>query len=87
MMKLSLSTTDLLAQLQTTSRIASARSAVQALAGVMISAPPDARPELLEQTFADKHTTTVSTSRYGDSANPFFYCVGSQCFLPSGSDW
>ena len=46
-MKLSLSTADLLAQLQTTSRIASARSAVQALAGVMISAPPDARPELL----------------------------------------
>src|SRR5205085_3177083 len=46
-MKLSLSTADLLAQLQTTSRIASSRSAVQALAGVMISAPPDARPELL----------------------------------------
>src|SRR6202142_3029409 len=46
-MKLSLSSADLLAQLQTTTRVASARSAVQALSGVMISAPADASPELL----------------------------------------
>ncbi|HLH13932.1 MAG TPA: DNA polymerase III subunit beta [Solirubrobacteraceae bacterium] len=46
-MKLSLSTADLLAQLQTTSRVASSRSAVQALSGVMISAAGDSRPELL----------------------------------------
>jgi DNA polymerase III subunit beta len=37
-MKLSLSTADLLSQLQTTTRVASTRSAVQALSGVMVSA-------------------------------------------------
>ncbi len=46
-MKLSLSAADLLAQLQTTTRVASARSAVQALSGVMISAAADSAPELL----------------------------------------
>jgi DNA polymerase-3 subunit beta len=46
-MKLSLSVSHLLAQLQTASRVASTRSAVQALSGVMISARADATPELL----------------------------------------
>src|ERR1700690_3965194 len=46
-MKLSLNTAHLLAQLQTTTRVASTRSAVQALSGVMISAQPDRNPELL----------------------------------------
>jgi len=46
-MKLSLSVSDLLSQLQTVTRVASTRSAVQALSGVMISAPADATPELL----------------------------------------
>jgi DNA polymerase-3 subunit beta len=46
-MKLSLSVSHLLAQLQTASRVASTRSAVQALSGVMISAQLDASPELL----------------------------------------
>ena len=46
-MKLSLSTSELLAELQTVTRVASTRSAVQALSGVMISAPQDSRPELL----------------------------------------
>ena len=46
-MKLSSSTADLLAQLQTVSRIASTRSAVQALAGVMISAQAESPAELL----------------------------------------
>ena len=46
-MKLSLSTSTLLAQLQTVTRVASARSAVQALSGVMLSAQPGATPELL----------------------------------------
>ena len=46
-MKLSLSAAELLAQLQTTTRVASARSAVQALSGVMISAVDGAKPELL----------------------------------------
>ncbi len=46
-MKLSLSTAELLAQLQTATRVASTRSAVQALSGVMISAPAEGSPELL----------------------------------------
>src|SRR6266513_563968 len=45
-MKISLSTAELLAQLQTVTRVASTRSAVQALSGVMIAAPEDADPEL-----------------------------------------
>ena len=45
-MKLSLSTAELLTQLQTTTRVASTRSAVQALSGVMISAAADSKPEL-----------------------------------------
>src|SRR5580698_5842395 len=45
-MRLSLPAAELLAQLQTTTRVASARSAVQALSGVMISAEADATPEL-----------------------------------------
>jgi DNA polymerase III subunit beta len=46
-MKISLSSSELLNQLQTASRVASTRSAVQALSGVMISAPSDGSPELL----------------------------------------
>jgi DNA polymerase III subunit beta len=46
-MKLSLSSSELLAQLQTATRVASTRSAVQALSGVMISAAADSSPELL----------------------------------------
>jgi DNA polymerase-3 subunit beta len=46
-MKLSLSTSQLLAQLQTVTRVASARSAVQALSGVMLTASADATSELL----------------------------------------
>jgi DNA polymerase-3 subunit beta len=46
-MKLSLSCTHLLAQLQTAARVASTRTAIQALSGIMISAEPDASPVLL----------------------------------------
>ena len=46
-MKISLSSAELLDQLQTASRVASTRSAVQALSGVMISPPADGSPELL----------------------------------------
>ena len=46
-MKLSLPTSELLAQLQTATRVASTRSAVQALSGVMVSANEDSTPELL----------------------------------------
>jgi DNA polymerase-3 subunit beta len=45
--KLSLSSSEFLAQLQTITRVASTRSAVQALSGVMIAAPVDGTPELL----------------------------------------
>jgi DNA polymerase III subunit beta len=45
-MKLLLSSANFLAQLQTATRVASTRSAVQALSGVMISASPDSPPEL-----------------------------------------
>ena len=46
-MKLSLSAAELLNQLQTVTRVASTRSAVQALSGVMISAQEGSPPELL----------------------------------------
>jgi DNA polymerase-3 subunit beta len=46
-MKLSISSSHLLSQLQTAARVASTRSAVQALSGIMISAPVDSSPELL----------------------------------------
>ncbi len=45
-MKLSLSTAELLNQLQTVTRVASTRSAVPALSGVLIAADADATPEL-----------------------------------------
>jgi DNA polymerase-3 subunit beta len=46
-MKLSLSAAELLNQLQTVTRVASTRSAVQALSGVMISAREGSTAELL----------------------------------------
>ena len=46
-MKLSIATSELLGQLQTASRVASTRSAVQALSGVMVSAPAEGPVELL----------------------------------------
>ena len=46
-MKISLSSSELLNQLQTATRVASTRSAVQALSGVMISAAEDTGTELL----------------------------------------
>jgi len=45
--KLSISTAQLLTQLQTVTRVASTRSAVQALSGVMVSAVDGSTPELL----------------------------------------
>ena len=50
-MKLSLSTAELLAQLQTVTRVASTRSAVQALSGVMISAEEAHRPSCWRPTW------------------------------------
>jgi DNA polymerase-3 subunit beta len=45
-MKLSMTTADLLSELQTVTRVASTRSAVQALSGVMITADTDSAPEI-----------------------------------------
>ena len=45
-MKISLLASELLAQLQTSTRVASTRSAVQALSGVMVFAAADSKPEL-----------------------------------------
>jgi len=45
--KISISTATLLAELQTTARVASTRSAVQALSGVRLAAVAGAKPELL----------------------------------------
>src|SRR6202521_1312381 len=46
-MKLSITATELLSQLQTATRVASTRSAITALSGVMISAQDGTPPELL----------------------------------------
>jgi DNA polymerase III subunit beta len=46
-LKLSIPTAELLTQLQTVTRVASTRTAVQALSGVMISCPEGSTPELL----------------------------------------
>jgi DNA polymerase-3 subunit beta len=46
-MKLALSSAELLTQLQTVTRVASTRSAVQALSGVMVAAEAGSTPELL----------------------------------------
>ena len=40
------------------------------------------RPELLEQTGPDKHTGMAPMQTEADVRNPFFYCRGSQCFIP-----
>src|ERR1039457_2702571 len=66
-MKLSLSTAELLAQLQTITRVASTRSAVQALSGVMISAEADSTPELLatDMEIGLRVPLTAQTERAG----------------------
>ena len=44
------------------------------------------RPESLQQTAANQHKVTIPAKRDGEAGNPFFYCVGSQCFTPRGLD-
>jgi len=44
-----------------------------------------AGPELFKQTLADKQAITMVAKRDRSAGSPFFYCVGSQCFTPSGS--
>jgi|SRR5665213_1597482 len=71
-MKLSLSVSHLLAQLQTASRVASTRSAVQALSGVMISAQADSTPELLatDMEIGLRVPLTAEVARPGSAVLP-----------------
>jgi DNA polymerase III subunit beta len=71
-MKLSLSVSHLLAQLQTASRVASTRSAVQALSGVMISAQTDSTPELLatDMEIGLRVPLTADVARPGSAVLP-----------------
>jgi DNA polymerase-3 subunit beta len=71
-MKLSLSSSHLLSQLQTAARVASTRSAVQALSGIMISAPADGTPELLatDMDIGLRVPLTAEVSRPGVAVLP-----------------
>ncbi|HYM54831.1 MAG TPA: DNA polymerase III subunit beta [Solirubrobacteraceae bacterium] len=71
-MKLSLSASELLTQLQTVTRVASTRSAVQALSGVMISAQPETTPELLatDMEIGLRVPLTAEISRPGSAVLP-----------------
>jgi hypothetical protein len=41
--------------------------------------------DLLDQTLADQHTITSRAKAEANVRNSSLYCVGSQCFLPTGS--
>jgi DNA polymerase III subunit beta len=71
-MKLSLSTSELLNQLQTVTRVASTRSAVQALSGVMISAADGSSPELraTDMEIGLRVPLKAETSRPGSAVLP-----------------
>jgi DNA polymerase-3 subunit beta len=71
-MKLSLSTSELLNQLQTVTRVASTRSAVQALSGVMISVAEGSTPELraTDMEIGLRVPLAAETSRPGNAVLP-----------------
>jgi len=71
-MKLSLSTAELLSQLQTATRVASTRSAITALSGVMISAEAGATPELLatDMEIGLRVALQAETTRPGSAVLP-----------------
>jgi DNA polymerase-3 subunit beta len=71
-MKLSLATSELLNQLQTVTRVASTRSAVQALSGVMISVTDDSPPELraTDMEIGLRVPLKAETSRPGSAVLP-----------------
>ncbi len=71
-MKLSLSSGELLNQLQTVTRVASTRSAVQALSGVMIAADGDSAPELraTDMEIGLRVPLKAETSRPGSAVLP-----------------
>ena len=66
-MKLSLSTGELLAQLQTATRVASSRASVQALSGVMISAEVD-RAVLLATDFERVMVIQIAAAAFREGA-------------------
>jgi DNA polymerase III subunit beta len=84
-MKLSIPAADLLAQLQTTTRVASSRSAVQALSGVMISASPDSPPELLatDMEIGLRVPLAAEVSRPGSAVLPARLLLDVARSLPS----
>ena len=85
-MKLSLSSVDLLAQLQTASRVASARSAVQALSGVMIAAEEGATPELraTDMEVGLRVPLTADVQRPGHAVLPARLLLDVARSLPTG---
>ena len=83
-MKLTLSTSELLSQLQTVTRVASTRSAVQALSGVMISAS-DAGTELLatDMEVGLRVPLAAEVSRSGEAVLPARLLLDVVRTLPS----
>jgi DNA polymerase-3 subunit beta len=83
--KFSISTANLLTQLQTVTRVASTRSAVQALSGVMISAPGDGTPELLatDMEIGLRVPLEADVSRAGSAVLPARLLLDVARSLPS----
>jgi DNA polymerase III subunit beta len=84
-MKLSLSTSELLNQLQTVTRVASTRSAVQALSGVMISVADGSTPELraTDMEIGLRVPLKAETSRPGSAVLPARLLLDVARSLPS----
>jgi DNA polymerase-3 subunit beta len=84
-MKLSLPTSELLTQLQTVTRVASTRSAVQALSGVMISVTDDAPAELLatDMEIGLRVPLQAETTRPGSAVLPARLLLDVVRSLPS----
>jgi DNA polymerase III subunit beta len=84
-MKLSLSTSELLNQLQTVTRVASTRSAVQALSGVMISVADGSAPELraTDMEIGLRVPLKAETSRPGSAVLPARLLLDVARSLPS----
>jgi DNA polymerase-3 subunit beta len=87
-MKLSLSTSELLNQLQTVTRVASTRSAVQALSGVMISAAEGSAPELraTDMEIGLRVPLSAEMSRPGNAVLPARLLLDVARSLPAEQD-
>src|SRR4029077_13994495 len=84
-MKLSVSSAHLLAQLHSAVRVASTRSAVQALSGVMISAPADGQAELraTDMDVGLRIPLSAEVERPGEVVLPARLLLGVARSLPS----